>query len=240
MEKRNLISIGAAAKLIGVSIMTLRRWDESGRLAPIRKNSKGHRYYRWEDIEILNSELFQMARDWTVSKKDFPEDYYCQFTDIFQARLIQMENSLVKDASTKKNFSLIVSIAGEIGNNSFDHNLGQWPDTPGTFFGYDLSKKQIVLADRGLGILATLKRVKPNLKHPKDALKVAFTEIVSGRAPESRGNGLKYVRKVVAQNSINLFFQSGNAKIQLRGQSGELEIKESKDYLRGCLAFITY
>ena len=33
---------------------------------------------------------------------------------------------------------LIVAVAGEIGNNSFDHNLGKWPDSPGVFFGFDV------------------------------------------------------------------------------------------------------
>jgi hypothetical protein len=131
-------------------------------------------------------------------------------------------------------------VAGEIGNNSFDHNLGQWPDAPGILFAYDLEKGQIVLADRGLGVLTTLKRIKTDLKNHQEAIKVAFTEIISGRAPENRGNGLKYVYRVIEKNPINLFFQSGNAKLQLRGGSQDLSITQSKDTISGCLAFITY
>lgn len=220
--------------------MTLRRWDESGRLIPIRKQPKGHRYYRWEDVEILTSDLFKLAHKWIASGKNFPEEFYCQNSAVFQSRLVKMENSLMEDKKTRDIFSLIVSVIGEIGNNSFDHNLGQWPDTPGIFFGYDLNKRQIILADRGLGILETLKRARPDLKNHEEALETAFTEIVSGRAPENRGNGLKFVRKVTMQNPINLFFQSGNAKLQLRGESDELNINKSKDNLRGCFAFITY
>jgi hypothetical protein len=135
---------------------------------------------------------------------------------------------------------LLTSIAGEIGNNSYDHNLGQWPETPGIFFGYDLNKKQIVLADRGLGILQTLKRVKPELKDHAEALKVAFTEIISGRKPEARGNGLKYVRSVISKNPINLIFQSGDAKLILKSGSADLDIKKVKESIRGCIALITY
>lgn len=240
MKKVKLISIGKTSKLLGVSIMTLRRWDESGRLISVRKQPKGHRYYRWEDVEILTSELFQLAYNWTISGKNFPEEFYSQNSAIFQARLVKMENHLMQDQKTKNIFSLIVSVAGEIGNNSFDHNLGQWPDTAGIFFGYDLNKRQIVLADRGLGILETLKRARPNLKNHNEALEMAFTEIVSGRAPENRGNGLKFVRKVIMQNPINLFFQTGNAQLQLSGGDTGLKITETKDSLRGCLAFITY
>jgi hypothetical protein len=240
MKNKDLISIGEAAKILGVSIMTLRRWDESERLSSIRKHPQGYRYYRKKDIEFFLSDLFQMARNWTIANKNFPEEFYCQNSAIFQARLVKMENLMMQNKKTKKIFPLIVSVAGEIGNNSFDHNLGQWPDTAGIFFGYDLNKRQIVLADRGLGILKTLKRVRPNLKNHAQALKTAFTEIISGRAPENRGNGLKFVRKVISRNPINLFFQTGDAQLKLSGMMSDLKITDSKDNLRGCLALISY
>ena len=64
----------------------------------------------------------------------------------------------------------------------------------GIYYGYNLEQRQIVLADRGLGILKTLQQTIPGLSGHKEALHIAFTEIVSGRAPEKRGNNLKYVR----------------------------------------------
>lgn len=240
MEKNDLIPISEAAKILGVSIMTLRRWDKIGRLSSIRKRPRGHRYYRREEIELFLSDLLQTARAWMIAGKNFSEELYCQNSAVFQARLVRMENLLMQNQKTKDIFSLIVSIAGEIGNNSFDHNLGQWPDTPGIFFGYDLNKRQIVLADRGLGILETLKRAKPGLKNHAQALEVAFTEIISGRSPENRGNGLKFVRKVISRNPINLFFQTGGAQLQLSGGSPDLKITDSKDSFRGCLALISY
>jgi len=39
-----LVTIGKAAKILGVSVMTLRRWDETGRLISIRTEG-GHRRY---------------------------------------------------------------------------------------------------------------------------------------------------------------------------------------------------
>ncbi len=239
-ENENLITIGEAAELLGVSIMTLRRWDESGRLSSVRKKPGGNRYYRKEDIDIFLSDLFQIAKDWTLLEKDFPDQFYCQNSAVFQARLAKMQDLMAQDKNAKDLFSLLVSIAGEIGNNSYDHNIGQWPDTPGIFFGYDLNKKQIVLADRGLGILETLKRVKPELENHKQALKSAFTEIISGREPEARGNGLKYVKNVIAKNSINLIFQTGDAKLVLTGNSPDLKIEDTAENIRGCLALITY
>lgn len=236
----NLISIGEAAKLMGMSIMTLRRWDKSGRFVSVRKDKKGYRYYRKEDIEVFSSDLFNIAYNWVILGKKISDQFYCQTSDVFQARLIKMQNAMIQDKRLGNMFSLIVSMSGEIGNNSFDHNLGYWPDLPGIFFGYDLNKKQIVLADRGLGVLETLKKARPSLSSYKQALRVAFTEIVSGRSPENRGNGLKYVKDVIAKNPINLFFQSGDAQLKLKGGSSELKINNVLENFCGCLALISY
>lgn len=48
--ERNLVTISDAASYLGVSIMTLRRWDESGKLKPIKTAGKHRRY----DINDLN------------------------------------------------------------------------------------------------------------------------------------------------------------------------------------------
>ena len=241
-DERDLVPIGEAAQFLNVSIMTLRRWDESGRFPAIRKQAGGDRYYKREDIRIFLSDLFKLAREWAIANVEFPRDFYCQTSAVFQSRLIRMQDDMIRSGTVPELFSLLVSVAGEIGNNSFDHNLGLWPDTPGAFFGYDLNKKQIVLADRGVGILETLKRVRPGLARDADALEVAFTEVISGRAPEGRGNGLKYVKEVVSENKFNLFFQSGNAVLTMPNKANELEyaIVQSGESLRGCLALISY
>ena len=200
----------------------------------------GHRYYRRKDVEIFSSDLFRFALDWVISQAEFPEGFYCQTSATFQTRLMKMQDLMIQNPNAKDLFSLFVSMAGEIGNNSYDHNLGQWPDLPGIFFGYDLNKKQIVLADRGLGILKTLKRVRPELMTDEEALHTAFTEVVSGRSPEDRGNGLKYVREVVSENPINLTFQTGNAELKMVGKNSQLNITRSKNNFRGCLALISY
>ncbi len=169
-----------------------------------------------------------------------PAIFYCSNSSLFQARLTKMQDALIQSGAFDPMLPLIVAVAGEIGNNSFDHNLGKWPDIPGIFFGYDIGKCRVVLADRGLGVLATLKRVRPELKNHMEALRVAFTEIVSGRAPEARGNGLKFVRQVVAENPISLFFRSGDAELRLKKDNDELFITRSQISTRGCLAVIEF
>ena len=239
MESESLISIGEAAMRLGVSIDTLRRWDKSGKLIAIRKNNI--RYYFEKDIDIFLNKLSAIAFDWAYTKIaiEIPNTFYCKDSFVFQSRLEKMQNALIEKKNFNNILSFLVAIAGEIGNNSFDHNLGNWPDVPGIFFGYDINKKEIVLADRGQGILKTLQRVEPDLNNYRDALQVAFTEVISGRSPEERGNGLKFVRKIILKNPINLFFQSGDYQLEIK-QNVDIDIKKSKQFIRGCIAIIKF
>ncbi|OGE82976.1 MAG: hypothetical protein A3B23_03195 [Candidatus Colwellbacteria bacterium RIFCSPLOWO2_01_FULL_48_10] len=242
MEKEDLITIGEAASRLGVSLNTLRRWDESGKLPATRKSPGGDRYYSEKDLDILIHDEFKLAYEWAVSdtSTEIPEMFYCPNSAIFQGRLMKMQALITKMPDLQELFSLVVAVTGEIGNNSFDHNLGNWPDVAGVFFGYNVENRSIVLADRGLGILKTLQRVRPQLDNHKDALQVAFTEIISGRSPEERGNGLKFVRNVVAANPISLVFQSGDYQLEIEKETSNLDIKRADKLIRGCIALIKF
>jgi phage terminase Nu1 subunit (DNA packaging protein) len=48
-----IIKIGQAAKIVGVSVETMRNWDHSGELVPMRKSKSGTRYYDSEALEVL-------------------------------------------------------------------------------------------------------------------------------------------------------------------------------------------
>jgi len=54
-----LASIGQAAKILGVSITTLRRWEAQGKLIPERTHGRQRRY----DLLKLKPELFRAAND---------------------------------------------------------------------------------------------------------------------------------------------------------------------------------
>src|SRR3990167_10638703 len=97
-ESRDLLSIGEAATLIGVSINTLRIWDSSGKLKALR-SSGGHRYYSKEQLErfVLDSE--SIARVWAESPMapELSSDQYCPTHDVFKARLDTMAVILDRD-----------------------------------------------------------------------------------------------------------------------------------------------
>lgn len=236
-----LLSIGQVAALLDVSIDTLRRWDSAGRLPSFRSGSRGHRFYRQSDIDQFLQEITILARNWVeATQPSVPNpDMYCQSRDVFQARLEKFQSKLSTVAPVEI-VSLITAIAGEIGNNSFDHNLGNWPDIPGIFFSYAIRSRKVALADRGQGILTTLKRVRRELTRSDEAMKVAFTETISGRYPEARGNGLKFVRSIIVKNPFSLYFQTGDADLYLKQGDNELKIQQAKTSISGCFAIVSF
>ncbi len=249
-QGQSLVPIGEAAKRLGVSIDTLRNWEEKGILASFRPSAQSKRYYRTEDLrQFLEKggqaqavDMESMAEKWAfaANPSPLPSQFYCETSDVFQARLQRMELEMQRVEALKDIFSLAVAITGEIGNNSYNHNIGNWPDALGTFFGYDLKKRKVVLADRGQGVLKTLKRVVPELNDDAEALKVAFTQYISGRAPENRGNGLKFVRDSVGSGAFLLQFQSGSALLKLEGASEALNIVKTEKTFHGSFAVLSF
>lgn len=239
---KKLLTITEAAEYLGISAQTLRRWHNKGSFRASFVGPGGHRLYAPGDLEKLTKGLVQIAREWVSTSTPYPpmEEFYCQTSDVFKARLERMVHEMESSSVLKEISPLVSSIAGEIGNNSFDHNLGNWPDIPGAFFAYDLGKRILVIADRGRGVLQTLRNVRPQLKNDAEALHVAFTEVVTGRAPENRGNGLKYVRKVVSRYGFNLQFQSGNALLAMRENNADPVIQPAEIPVAGCFTILTF
>lgn len=194
-------------------------------------------YFKYDMTD--KTELERQLFNWALSGEAqyASGDRLCGTRDVFQAREEKLLLTL-KDLVSENLLYLLVGAVGEIGNNSFDHNLGSWRDTPGVLLAVDLSARVIILADRGQGILATIKRVRPQTPDDKSALLTAFTEIISGRYPEQRGNGLKYVKKVIGENSLYLEFYSGRAIAKIF--NGNLAIEETDKYIPGTLAIIKF
>ena len=46
------VKIGLAAKMLGVSVQTLRKWEHTGELLPDYKSEKGTRYYDTEKFQV--------------------------------------------------------------------------------------------------------------------------------------------------------------------------------------------
>jgi hypothetical protein len=236
-------TIKEAAEFLQVSADTLRRYDEAEILKSQRSGIAGHRYYSPYDLEqYLSVNCAQLAKKWVQRKSGRrPSDFfYCPDSSVFQSRLYKLQAALERSGEGPSTYSLLLAIVGEIGDNSFGHNLGNWPDVSGIFFGYDLKRRTIVLADRGQGVLKTLQRVQPDLADDQAALQTAFTVIISGRSPESRGNGLKYTRRIIREMNWELSFKSGSAELLLAKNATDFVLKKSQPPFHGCLALIRF
>lgn len=241
--KDERIRIGKAAKLLGVTIQTLRNWEKSGKL-PAERSPGGQRYYNLSDLNRFMLDIKALGWAWSASSQvpEIPEEYYCERHDRFTSRLEKMSVRLLQKLGNEAQdmVSLLVLIAGEIGDNSFAHNIGNWPDISGIFFAYDINKRLIVLADRGRGVRATLSQVRPSIASDIEALTVAFTEVISGRDPEKRGNGLKVIRRIAESHSIGLIFRSGLGIVTIPKSPGRMKIELAKENIRGVYATITF
>jgi excisionase family DNA binding protein len=63
------ITIRDAAAILGVSKITLRNWDKSGRLKAHRHPFNNYRVYKLEDIESV-IDLIESSRGEIIKKKD--------------------------------------------------------------------------------------------------------------------------------------------------------------------------
>ena len=161
------------------------------------------------------------------ASQDKNTDYFCTSRDIFQARL---DSYIIRTQQY-----LLSAIIGEIGNNTFDHN---WDYAEGhlrgLYFNTDISN-QIILGDFGRGVKKSLAAVR-KCNTDLEAIKVAFTEQVSGRAPEQRGNGLKFVLESIKEKNWYLYFQSGSGCCII--EDGNVSFLETEVHFDGCFAFI--
>lgn len=173
-----------------------------------------------KSVENITSNLLPIYSDnsnWSSNK------------DIFDARL-QSYNLHTEQW-------LFGAVIGEIGFNTFDHNFGfNHSIKKGLYCNFEFDTDSVLLLDCGRGIKDSLTKVRPDLQDDLSAIRVAFTEMVSGRAPEQRGNGLKFVLNSIIQNNWYMYYQSGNA-ICLADSTGYSFSTSELNY-SGCLCLL--
>ena len=159
------------------------------------------------------------------------EEYFSKTRDVFTARL----QSYILE--TEK--YLEAAVIGEIGNNTFDHNFGFFSSYPtGAYCNLKYQQKYTILADYGKGIKQSLLTVMPSIESDREAIEIAFIKRVSGRSPEQRGNGLKFVSETIQQNNWHLYFQSGLGSCSIDKNS--IQFTEHAKSIHGCLAIISF
>lgn len=191
---------------------------------------------------------FRECLTWYAAQEtpDSPAAVVCPTRDVFQGRLDHLHQALTAKFPNETDTALLAAVTGEIGNNCFDHNLGQWRDVPGCWLQYEMKTSPIwaLVADRGQGVLSSLQRVLPSLATDSQALETAFNKKLSGRSPERRGNGLKFVRSILnGKPNRGLLFISGSASVAFGGLAHPLHALQQKakwDMGRGTVACLLW
>ena len=98
--ERNLVTISEAAQYLGVSIMTLRRWDESGKLKPIKTVGKHRRY----DINDLNDYLFHKDDNIIKENSHYRVVCYARVSSNDQKDDLERQAILLEEYCKKNNY----------------------------------------------------------------------------------------------------------------------------------------
>jgi PAS domain S-box-containing protein/excisionase family DNA binding protein len=108
------LTVSEAAEYLGVSPWTLRNWDNSGKLRPIRHPVNGYRIYRGEDLELLlktETPLGRRKSAWTP-RFDWNEigasEHFVQFYESDQY-LVESVSAFVGDALTAGDAAVIIA-----------------------------------------------------------------------------------------------------------------------------------
>lgn len=137
------------------------------------------------------------------------QDFYGEYEIIF--------NEFKEIGFSENNAALITSSIGEIIDNAFYHNLGQWNSEFGPLVIFtaqhipDKKNINISICDFGVGFLNTLIGNYPFLKIEADAIVFALKVNTTGRINKAGGNGLVYLQKNIFNSFAgNIMIRSGN------------------------------
>lgn len=176
----------------------------------------------------------------SLDKVQMPENYnlniqeilHCEYRDEFDGKLERFMEMFKNFGLNDDDARLATALVGELGNNTFDHNLGSWPtDISGCIIvaqNYPKKKKiQVAIGDPGVGFLGSLKAAFPDLKTDIEAIRKGLGGN-TGRIGELRGNGLKLIQQWTINNfSGKLAIQSGEGLV-IAGKSGITEAKRKR------------
>lgn len=171
--------------------------------------------------EFGYSQEYNELNSFTVPAKDnlnLQEIIHCYFRDEFNARLPRFISIFENFGLTLEESQRATAVVGELGNNVFDHNLGNWPTNNSgciiTAQNYPSYRRiEIAVGDPGVGFYGSLKAAFPNIKNDVEAIKTGL-DGKTGRIGEERGNGLRIIQDWTINNfSGKVAIHSGNGLV---------------------------
>ncbi len=127
------------------------------------------------------------------------EILHCEFRDALEAQLSSKIRRMFRHFGLNElDEARATALVGELGNNVFDHNDGQWPSSirGAIILAQHNPKKhriEIVVADPGIGFSGSLRAADKTIPSDVEAIKLGMSG-VTGRVGETRGNGLRVIQ----------------------------------------------
>ncbi|MEK7459646.1 MAG: hypothetical protein AAB636_01105 [Patescibacteria group bacterium] len=196
--------------------------------------------------ELGYTEAFEILKQITVPESEnlnVQEIVHCRYNDEFSSRLGRFERMFKNFGLNEEDTKRALVIVGELGNNVFDHNLGNWPTNFSgaiiTAHNYPETKRiEFVVGDAGVGFLGSLQNAFPNLSDDVEAIKKGL-EGYTGRVGENRGNGLKTIQDWTINNFHGMLtIHSGGGLVQV--DENGIESKNTCRILGTLAQFVIY
>lgn len=168
---------------------------------------------------------------------------HCRYVDEFNARLGRFERMFRNFGLNDQDAKRALVIFGELGNNVFDHNLGNWPTN---FSGsiviaqnYPSFKRiECAIGDAGVGFLGSLRAAFPELKDDIAAIQKGLKGY-TGRIGEDRGNGLQTIQNWTIKDFHGILnIHSGGGLVQVDEQG--IQTKEVMPVVGTIAQFVIY
>jgi hypothetical protein len=237
--------------LILICLLLVKKHNNNDKEIILPKSSEALFYLRRARLhEILKKLSYNQSADFLekifVNEKDnlnIQEIIHCNFRDEFNARLERFGKIFMNFGLRENDARLVVALIGELGNNVYDHNLGNWPtDISGCFItaqNYPQKKcLEFVIGDPGIGFLGSLKANFPGLSDDISAIKHGLAGN-TGRINEDRGNGLKFIQNWTLENfSGNILIHSGKGLVFL--DKDKIEGKEAVEIVGTIVQIMLY
>lgn len=215
-------------EMVELCLQLVRNSGEAGGALVLPSNPETLHYLKRMHLDSVLRELgYGEQAEQLSSYSDHERDtlnlheiLHCATSDEFSARLGRFDRMFhgfgFDDDSVKRATVLL----GELGNNAFDHNLGNWPtDVSGVFIAAQnypkLRQVEVAVGDPGVGFRASLRNAFPDLPNDVEAIKKGLAGF-TGRIGEKRGNGLRVIQHWTVDNfSGTLHIRSGSGLVRV-------------------------
>lgn len=212
--------------MVMICLLLIERISDPNKKLILPNKPESKTYLKRMHLDRILSELgYDEARD-ILTKIDVPERssgniheiMHCLYRDEFNARLGRFIAMFRNFGLNENDAQRATALIGELGNNVFDHNLGNWPThVSGCIIAAqhypNMHTIEIAVGDPGVGFYGSLKTAFPDVSNDIEAIKLGLAGN-TGRIGEIRGNGLRLIQQWTLQNfSGKVMIHSGNGLV---------------------------